>query len=271
MKNNEHNFDEESNLPLGENGKNPFRLPADYFASFEDKLKKKLELENELSEFSLLSSLSKINSFSTPENYFSSNETQIELSAYPKLQAINKPVVADLDEQYTTQLQASVSYKIELTEELKTYSLLYQLDKHNPFIVADNYFENLPLQIKERIHTSAQEKLGVLDKVLGFIFGRKLALAFGLAAIVVVSLYLYNASNKVMNDSDCHTMACLEKQDVLNEKNIQNFDDEQLMELVDVNTLDKQLNAEIQQTDTLQNEEFILENTNTDQLLEELQ
>lgn len=271
MKDNEHNFDEESNLPLGENGKNPFGLPSDYFASFEDKLKKKLEQENELSEFPLLSSLSKINTFSTPENYFASNEAQIELSAYPKLQAINKPVVADLDADYLKELQASVSYKIELTEELKEYQLLYQLDKHNPFTVADNYFENLPLQIKERIYSTAQEKLGVLDKVLGFIFGRKLALAFGLVAIAVVSVYLYNASNNAIQNTDCQTMACLEKHDILKDQVVQNFDDDQLMELVDVKALDKQLNSGIQQTDTLQNEEFILDNTNTDQLLEELQ
>lgn len=275
MKNNEHNFDEESNLPLGENGKNPFGLPADYFASFEDKLKKKLELENELSEFPLLSSLPNVNPFSAPENYFANTESKVELAAelssYPKLQAINKPALVDLGVDYLKELQVSLSYKVELAEELKEYQLLYQLDKYNPFIVAEDYFENLPSQIKERVYATAEAKLGVLDKVLGFIFGRKLALTFGVMAIIVVSVYLYNTSHNVMNDTDCHTMACLEKQDILNEQNVQSFDDEQLMELVDVNALDKQLSSEIQQTDTLQNEEFILENTNTDQLLEELQ
>ena len=39
MEPNDYNLNDESNLPSGHDDKNSFDLPADYFASFEDKLR----------------------------------------------------------------------------------------------------------------------------------------------------------------------------------------------------------------------------------------
>jgi hypothetical protein len=274
MKNNEHNFDKDPNLPFDENGKNPFGMPSDYFASFEDKLKKKMESENELSDFPLLSSTQKINSFKIPTNYFSKSENAIEqateLANYPELQSFQKPVFADLEADYIQQLNASIQDKVELVDELKAYSTLYALSKVHSFVVAENYFEVLPLRVKERIHVTRKPKASAIETVLDFIFGKKLALSFGLAAIICVSIYFYQSSKKGIELNNCQTLACLEKQDILNDKSINNFDDDQLMDLVNVKSLDKQLKFEVLPTDSLQQEEFILDNVNTDQLLEEL-
>ncbi|MES2134462.1 MAG: hypothetical protein V4506_19100 [Bacteroidota bacterium] len=274
MKNNENNFNDESNFPLDNNGKDSFDLPLDYFASFEDKLKKKLEQENELSEFPVLSSLKKINVFTAPENYFQSAQNSLEykteLASYPKLGAIKALVFNDLEEDYKTQLQTAVNYKIELVDELKQYTTLYSIDKHNVFIIPQNYFENVAECLKDRIYATKESKNTVLNTILDFIFGKKMAFAFGILFIIALSVY-FNQPKKITEESgDCKTLACLEKQEILNNKAISGFDEEQLIDLVDVNSLGKQLNLKGQKTDSLSQKEILLNDTNTDELLEEL-
>ena len=63
MENNDYNLNDEPNLPLDHNDKYSFGLPSDYFVSFEDKLRKKLESQEELNEFPILSSIPKNNLF----------------------------------------------------------------------------------------------------------------------------------------------------------------------------------------------------------------
>jgi hypothetical protein len=47
-----------------------------------------------------------------------------------------------------------------------------------------------------------------------------------------------------MESGDCKTLACLERNEILNNtKEITNFDEDQLMDLVDVNSLNQQLNS----------------------------
>ncbi len=274
MKNNEHNFDNEPNFPFDENGKNPFGMPLDYFASFEDKLKKKMELENELSEFPLLSSIQKTNAFQTPVDYFTKSENALEhaleLVSFQKLQSIKTPDFADLETDYIRELNVSLVAKIELADELKSYSTLYALDKVNSFAVSDNYFEDLHLRVKERIYSEKHLSVSVFEKILDFVFGKKIAFSFGLALVISLSIYFYQDSKNSLMTNNCQTLACLEKQEILNDKSVNNFDEDQLMDLVNVKSLDKQLKAETSLTDTLQ-QEFILNNINTDQLLEELQ
>lgn len=59
MNNKEINRNDEPNLPFDKNERPGFGLPSQYFESFETKLKQKLEIENELNEFSVLSSIKK--------------------------------------------------------------------------------------------------------------------------------------------------------------------------------------------------------------------
>ena len=63
MKNNDYNINDEPNLPLDNNDKSSFGLPSDYFSSFEDKLRKKIEWQDELSDYPSLSSVTKSNVF----------------------------------------------------------------------------------------------------------------------------------------------------------------------------------------------------------------
>lgn len=274
MRNNNNKHDE-PNFPLDNNGKNPFGLPADYFSKFEDKLKKKMELENELSEYPLLSSIQKANVFKTPADYFSSAEHYLEykaeLASYPKLEAIKSPLFTQLAEGYQKELQSTIQYKIELIDELKDYNTLYNLDKINAFFVPESYFDAIAEKVKEKVHAVNLNKASVLDSVLDFIFGKKLALSFSLLLIIGLSVYFNQPDEPVINTGDCKTLACLERQEILNDNRvITNFDEDQLIDLVDVNSLHKQLNSKNEKTDAPDHQAIDLDSVSEDDLLDQL-
>ncbi len=275
MEPNDYNLnDEEPKLPLDPNGKNTFGLPSDYFGSFEDKLRKKLELQEELNEFPLLSSIPKNNLFTTPTDYFVSAENSLEikaeLAAYTHLQSIKPFVPAELETEYTSCLRSSIDHKIQLAEELKPYEKLYAIDKVNPFIVSENYFESIAERVKDKIYSVKNSKASVLESLLDLVFGKNMAFAFGILFIVSLSLYFYQSSTKPLEMGDCKTLACLERQEILNNnKVISNFDEDQLMEMVDVNTLNEQLNSGSKKTNTT-TDKLNMDSISDDDLLDEL-
>lgn len=64
-------------------------------------------------------------------------------------------------------------------------------------------------------------------------------------------------------------MACLERNEILNNNNvISNFDEEQLIDLVDVNSLNKQLNSKKENTET--NTKQNIDSISEDDILDEL-
>lgn len=271
--NNEHNFDETNDFSFNDKGKNPFGMPSDYFNSFEDKLKKRLEAENELVEFPLLSSISKTNTFSLPENYFSQSELALEhkteLADYKKLSSIPTAKFKTIDTEYEQTLLTSIKYRVEVIEELKPYFTLYAIDKTNPFTVNEDYFENIADNVKEKIFSTKTQQSSVFETIIDFVFGKKMAYAFGLALMCVLGILYFNKTTTI-STNDCKTLACLEKNEIVNHNLINNFDDEQLFDLVNIKTLNTQLNNTTAKTDSTQKEEYILDNVNTDQLIEEL-
>jgi hypothetical protein len=274
MENNDYNLNDEPNLPLNHNDKDSFGLPSDYFASFEDKLRKKMEMQDELEQYPALSSIQKDNVFEVPADYFKKSENLLEakseLAAYLRLQSIKTFDAAELTADYINYLNTSVNYKIELVEELKEYQTLYTIDKVNAFIVSDSYFETATERIKERIHAVKETKTSLIHSLFDFIFGKKMAFAFGLVTIISLSLYLYQSSEKPLEIGDCKTLACLERQEILNNnKVISNFDEDQLMDLVDVNKLNQQLSSEKNKSIT-STTNLNVDSINEDDLLDEL-
>lgn len=276
MKNNDYNLNDEPNFPLDNNDKNLFGLPSNYFASFEDKLREKIELQDELEQYPVLSSIAKNNVFEVPCNYFISSENSLEykteLDAYFILQSIKKLVFEGLEEDYKKQLQSSITHKIEIVEELKDYKLLYSLNKENSFVVSENYFEGVTTRVKERLFSVNEDRKSILDIVLDAIFGKAMAFSFGLCLIIGLSVFFYQAPESIIESGDCKTLACLERNEILNNnKVITNFDEDQLMDLVDVNTLNQQLNSkkesreEVTKTDNIN-----LDSISADDLFDEL-
>jgi hypothetical protein len=276
MKNNDYNLNDEPNLPLDNNDQNLFGLPSNYFASFEDKLREKIELQDELEQFPTLSSIEKNAVFEVPGNYFICNENSLEykteLDAYFILQSIKKLVFEGLEEDYKKQLQSSITHKIEIVEELKDYKLLYSLNKENSFVVSENYFEGVTTRVKERLFSVNEDRKSIIDIVLDVVFGKAMAFSFGLCLIIGLSVFFYQEPESIIESGDCKTLACLERKEILNNnKVITNFDEDQLMDLVDVNTLNQQLNSkkesheEVTKTDNVN-----LDSISEDDLFDEL-
>lgn len=274
MKHHDDNLPEDPDFSFNKGEKRPFGLPSDYFSSFEEKLKNKLEAEQELNEFPVLSSIQKERVFAIPEHYFNEAEKTLEykteLAAYPTLESLLKPAVADLGEEYQTQLIESLSYRTGLVDELKAYPTLYGLDKVNAFIVSDAYFDSLAGRVKELIYSENSERISLWDRMWNIVFGGRTAWAFGLALIIGLAFYFNQKTELLTETGDCKTLACLEKNEILNNKAINNFDEEQLMDLVDVNSLGKQLNLDVAKEDSLSAREVILQDTDTDELLDAL-
>ncbi len=274
MKHHDDNLPEDPDFSFDKGEMRPFGLPSDYFSSFEEKLKNRLEAEHELTAFPVLSSIQKKQVFAIPEKYFSKAEETLEytteLAAYPALESLVKPVQVSPGEEYEQQLIESLNYKISLTDELKPYPTLYGLDKRNAFGVSAAYFDAFAGRVKERIYSESVERIPVWDRIWHIVFGGKTAWAFGLALIFGLAFYFNQTPELITETGDCKTLACLEKHEILNNKAINNFDEEQLMDLVDVNSLGKQLNLDIAKKDSLSAEEMSLQDTDTDELLDAL-
>lgn len=274
MKTHEDDMNDKPKLPLDNNSSNAFGLPLDYFASFEQKLNQKLEAENELEEFPLLSSVDKKTPFTLPQHYFKSLQNSLEykeeLEPYINLQALKKTPYPVLEEEYKSYIATSLNYKIELSEELISYTTLHSIDKALSFVAPVDYFENVGGRIKEKMYSAKEIKVSLRDKLFHIIFGKKMALTFGILCITALSLYFNQSQDTIIGQGDCKTLACLEQHEILNNKAISNFDDEQLMDLANLNSLNKQLTLGEQKKDSVSLKDNYLKNKDIDELLDGL-
>ncbi len=269
----ENNINDDQNSPVDENGKKCFELPFNYFDSFESKLRQKLELENELQDYAILSSIQKINTFTLPKAYFSTLEAkldfQTELVDYSTLQIYKSKLSFPNDPEYQELFENKLFQKMESINELKEYSLLFSIEKQNNFTFPDAYFENLTSLIKEKIY---EFKPSSFRNFYHFIFNKKMALSFSAITIIVLSWLLYPKSKtETFIDTNCKTLACLEKQEILNNtKTISSFDDDQLIELVNIKKLDDQLNNTNKNETKNSAVDSFVNNSNLDDIIDEL-
>lgn len=280
--NEEHNNEGDPNFFSDNEKQKSFHVPEDYFMSFEKKIKARLaindEMERELSDFPLLQSIPKNTSFIVPKNYFLSKHQALELEfekeQYKALYAFQQQSgFIEPNSGYVNTLLTSLTHKIEVADELKTFKTLYHINKSNPFVIQESYFDSLASKIKGKIYASNQSSYTIWDSILDFIFARKLWLSFSLLMVVTLSIYFYKSNNIADQSGDCKTLACLERQEILNNKAITNFDEEQLIDLVDVNSLDKQLNSKIEDAKELSKdikEDSLIDEVNMDDLTEAL-
>jgi len=253
MANNYDNFKEESFLSQWDK-KNSFALPKGYFNSLSNRILNKIEHEQELATYKTLSENRK-SIFKVPKNYFATLantlEYKYELSVFPQLASTKKPVLKALPENYFENVEKKVVDKLEMESELKEFSVLSSIPKKNAFKVAPAYFESKTDDVKEKIHSSIQEP-GVIKQLIATLFKPQMAIAASLILIVGISaIWYFNRKDSTVLSGDCLTLACLEKNEILNEKNIQDFDDESLYEMVDEALLDEQLSEDETSEDSL--------------------
>lgn len=247
---------EEENFLFGKNKELPFIVPQGYFDSFATILINRIEAMEELNEFETLKSLDKKTAFSVPENYFNAIENGLEqeneLAAFSVLNSIPKPQFKPLSAQYVDELNASVIRKAEIADEIKEYKTLYAIDKQNNFAVVPGYFDSIADEVKERIHSTATEQVSIFGRILQTIFKPKIAFAYSVVILLIAgSAWYFNRDTHTMiqgSSGDCKTLACLEKNELINEKNVRDFDEDNLYEMVDVEQLDKQISGTTDKT-----------------------
>lgn len=257
MTNNLDNFSEE-NFLSGMDKKYPFILPGGYFNSFSSRVMNRMEAEQERAEFKTLASVRKPLMLVIPQNYFASLakvlEYKYELSAYAALSKTPKPVLGSLPADYFDSLEKKIYSQMELKGELKEFPILASLEKKNSFKVVSEYFDNATDEVKEKIHAAAHRSPGIFEQIAAILFKPKMA--FALSFILIIGFtsvwYFSRNSNGLIPSGDCKTLACLEKNELLNDKNMRDFDDESLYEMVDVEMLDKQMAGDDAITDSLQ-------------------
>ncbi|MGQ0828524.1 MAG: hypothetical protein ACT4ON_09035 [Bacteroidota bacterium] len=239
---------EDENFLFGKDKKNPFVVPTGYFGALPGILLNKIEVIQELEQYPTLSAVSKVRLFSVPQNYFIKNENLLEykyeLVTFNELGKIPKLSLKPLADEYLDAISTKVLKQIEQAEELKNYSTLSAIDKKKVFDVSPDYFDTVADKVKERYHAEKDQKVSVFEQLLNTILKPKIAFAYSIVLITAVGLAVYfNQPNTLLQSSDCKTLACLERNELLNDRTMQNLDEDNLYDLVDVDELDRQLSG----------------------------
>jgi hypothetical protein len=223
----------------------PFTVPDNYFESLEASIINRIEAMEELEEFAVLSTVNREMPFMVPENYFAKEENALEfameLEGLKVLSGIKKPQWGPLTEEFAVALENNVVRKVELADEIRDCKTLYALDKESGFVTPVDYFENVTDTIKEAVHASGKKGPSIIETILVYVLRPRMAAAFGIVLLLGISAVYYFNQGTVIVDSRCKTLACLEKNELLNEKNIRDFDDDNLIEAVDVDRLNEQI------------------------------
>ena len=223
----------------------PFVVPDNYFESLEASIINRIEAMEELEGFSVLSTVSRVYPYGVLENYFAKEENALEfameLEGLKILSGIPKPYWGRLTEGFANALENNVERKVVLADEIRDCKTLYGLDKENSFAVPVGYFEDATDRIKEAVHASAKKGNSIIETVLVYVLRPRMAAAFGIVLLLGISAVYYFNQGTVIVDSRCKTLACLEKNELLNEKNMRDFDDDNLIEAVDMDKLNEEL------------------------------
>lgn len=176
-----------------------------------------------------------------------------------------------LPKNYFNEFANKLQLKIELEEELKEFKLLSTLEKSSPnFSVPENYFEVLPNDIKTVIHTLPSKKTSFITWVYETVFSSKTAYTIGVLGLVLIVFFELNINKPSLINTDCKTLACLNKTELLNDHIINDLDDEHLLDLVNEDAIYNTINNNISINDKQQQGEYLIDNMDATALLEEL-
>ena len=152
----------------------------------------------------------------------------------------------DIPKGYFESFPEKISSKIELIEELNEFPVLSAMEKKNPFLVPENYFETrdfVKIAMKEERREEA-----VIVKFSSFVKRYKLAIA-AMFVMTIGSAVFYKMYNKGQIEKvGCGEIACLSKEDIINSKYFEQISMDELETVANVEMLDSintQLNNEL--------------------------
>lgn len=234
---------EDNGINTGPGGQ-PFGMPGSYFDRSAEQLKNRMLWLEEHREFPALKMAWREQVFEVPENYFEKSAAGIELLPYPHLMRRGAENGWSIPENY-----------FEEFSFFDESEVLRGVPKQLHFGVPPGYFEG-----------SAKKLAGAEPPVSRVIplFRRSLQFAAAAALLVVLGFWLYNhyfvAETAAL---DCGGIACVDKHELLQGKNLESLDDDQLYELVNSKELEKKLNnqdAPALKKDSALSEDELLDN-----------
>lgn len=206
-----------------------FDVPKDYFSDFSATVMNKIEWIKEHKEYPLLEKMKGKHGFAVPENYFEELERKNELLLYPILSGIKKQNNFAVPDRYFEQSEELLT--VAETEE--HLPILSSIHKTNSFNVPDNYFNSSAEIINE--------KLSVKAKVI-HLFSAKTAYTSA-AALLVITLGVWLFSHYFQTtEKDCGSLACIDKSELMKNKNLENVETDELYEVIDTKKLEENLN-----------------------------
>jgi len=263
---------------FGEKGQQPFSSPDGYFDAFSAKLQARLEREEELKAFPVLAGMQRGQAFEVPDRYFAENaehlEQAAELASHAVLSTMARPVAEALDAAYLEAFDKKLDHRLELADELNAYPVLSALDKYSGFAVDPGYFENFAgnLHLAAASAPGAQPRPSLWARFTAAVLRPRMVFNLSCGLLLCLGVWVVLQTDKpsgLADTGDCKTVACLEPKEILNDHTVHTFTDDNLFDMVDVNALSHQLTNTIN-TDSLPTEQYVLDNVNTDQLLENL-
>ncbi|HWY36502.1 MAG TPA: hypothetical protein VNX68_17790, partial [Nitrosopumilaceae archaeon] len=249
---------------MGDSGKgDSFDLPEDYFDSFSAKVFNRLEIQDEISEFETLSSISKEQVFDVPLGYFErlseKTECKDELVPYTNLFGLKGISSFQIPENYFESLSATTLNRIAISEELNNFTALLSIEKQHNFTVPEEYFDTLAEKVKDKLIEAKGSR--VIDLVLVFLNKK---IAYSIAAVLVIGLFLFyfvKADESITAKSDCTTLACVEKKEIINSNYVKGLDEESLIDMVDVKALSDTLAKQHIKSEDKAASDFVIENS----------
>ncbi len=175
--------------------------------------------------------------FSVPPGFFKDEALKItkriawedEMLKYPQLSSLKASTPFTVPDHYFEEAAVSVSTDLYL-----------QTLKQDVLAVPGNYFEKSALSLAESIDKQSRVKVIPVSSVpkkspTQYWFYRAAA-----AVLVVAGAWIAVILNS-RNEKDCGGIACLERQEIIKSKSIENIEQEELYDLVDPEALRKNL------------------------------
>ena|SRR6218665_3123818 len=212
-----------------------FGLPEGYFQQSARSVLNRVEWLEEHKVYARLGSLERKPPFGVPAGYFAGAEQRMELLDFPNLAALKKHYPFAVPADYFEELEVMSLSKAMDGEEPD----LSALPKPSPFRVQDTYFIENSARLEQMLGKQP-EKSRVIR-----LFGAR-TVRFAAAALLLLALgtwlyTTYRPARAVLPDEDCATIACLDRQELLKSKTLENLETDELYDLVNSKELEKKL------------------------------
>jgi len=217
-----------------------FSMPKGYFASSAAALQNRMEWLDEHKAFPALKMAWRESVFVTPQGYFEKAGIHTELLPYQNLQAQHGKTAFVMPEDI--ELNASAI-------RLENYK------NKNTFDVPALYFEKTADKLKG-LQSPVKEA-----KVISLRL-RRFSFAAAAALLISTGWWAFNYFNQPIEAPDCGGIACVDRNEVLQVKNLDLLDDEELLDVVNASALEKALQKnenKVVNSDTAISEDDVLD------------